>query len=66
MTAKDWSKAEAEEILLRAAEEPIALLQANAAALRDIGRRRRLSYSRKVFIPLQADGVPSEMIAKSR
>jgi 2-iminoacetate synthase ThiH len=40
------------EILLRTTQVPLAKLQAHAAALRDASHRRRLSYSRKVFIPL--------------
>jgi FO synthase len=52
MTVKDWSRAGAEEILLRATCVPLGDVQADAAALRDAGHRRRLSYSRKVFIPL--------------
>ncbi len=52
MTVKDFSRAGAEEILLHTTRIPLAHLQADAAALRDAGHRRRLSYSRKVFIPL--------------
>jgi FO synthase len=52
MTVKDLSWGTAEEILLRTTQVPLAKLLADAAALRDAGHRRRLSYSRKVFIPL--------------
>jgi FO synthase len=52
MTVKDLSRAGAGEILLRTTQTPLADLQAHAAALRDAGHGRRLSYSRKVFIPL--------------
>jgi 2-iminoacetate synthase ThiH len=49
---KDLSWGTAEEILLRTTQVPLAKLQAHTAALRHAGHRRRLSYSRKVFIPL--------------
>ena len=52
MTVEDLSGAGAEEILRRATRVPLAHLQAHAAALRDAGHRRRLTYSRKVFVPL--------------
>src|SRR6478736_4177169 len=42
-----------EETIRRAAREaPLDVLLARAAALRDIGHRDVISYSRKVFIPL--------------
>src|SRR6516162_7240684 len=52
MTVKDLSRAGAGEILRRATRVPLAYLQAHAAALRNAGHRRRLTYSRKVFVPL--------------
>src|SRR6516162_8144598 len=52
MTVKDLSRAGAGEILLRTAQVPLADLQAQAAAQRNAGHRRRLTYSRKVFVPL--------------
>jgi len=52
MTVEGLSGAGAEEILRRATRVPLAHLQAHAAALRDAGHRRRLTYSRKVFVPL--------------
>jgi len=52
MTVEDLSGAGAEEILLRATRIHLAQLQAHAAALRDAGHRRRLTYSRKMFVQL--------------
>jgi hypothetical protein len=66
MTVKDWSRAGAEEILLRATCVPLGDVQADAAALRDAGHRRRLSYSRKVFIPLTKAAAMSAIIALLR
>jgi FO synthase len=49
---RDWQKLDADEVLKRAAEVPLDRLMAEAAALRDVGHGRIVSYSRKVFIPL--------------
>ncbi len=48
----DWSVKSAEEIEALAAATPLAALMEAASALRDQGHGRRISYSRKVFIPL--------------
>ena len=52
MTVTALSQTTAEEILRHLGDVPLTKLQADASALRDLGHRRRLSYSRKVFIPL--------------
>jgi FO synthase len=49
---QDWQGYSADELLERASRVPLDALMAEAAALRDDGHGRIVSYSRKVFIPL--------------
>lgn len=48
----DWQHLNSEAAALRAADSPLPELLEGAAALRDAGHGLRVSYSRKVFIPL--------------
>ena len=48
----DWSGKSAEEIEALAASTSLPALMEAAASLRDLGHGQRISYSRKVFIPL--------------